>query len=156
MRITRQTAHALVTRALDERRRELDESVDQIRTLENERLDKMTRLMFKRLDDPTNPDPEKTVMAILRISDRRAKMNGTDAPTDFRITPGGSNVIPVGGDIDVSKLSDDQLRELEELTSRYETLKLAAPASVQQPDEYPADEPHLPDGGPVAVVDAPR
>jgi hypothetical protein len=142
MRISEQAAHRLVKSALQARRLELDESVDEVRTMELERLDKLTRVMFLRLDDHKNADPERTVTAILRISERRANLLGLDAPKDFRIAPGGSNVVPVTGDLDVGKLSTDELRELERIQVAYDAL--VARQAVR-----------LPAGTPIAVVPAP-
>ncbi len=142
MRISEQAAWKLVVSALDARRLELDESVDHVRSIELDRLDKLTRVMFSRLDNPKNDDPERTVTAILRISERRSKLLGLDAPTDFRITPGGSNAIPITGDLDVGKLSTDELRELEQIQTAYDAL-------VQR------QAVRLPAGPPIAVVQAP-
>lgn len=143
MRISEQAAHRLVVSALQARRLELDESVDDVRTMELERLDKLTRVMFLRLDDQKNADPERTVTAILRISERRANLLGLDAPKDFRIAAtGGSNVVPVTGDLDVGKLSTDELRELERIQVAYDAL--VSRQAVR-----------LPAGTPVTVVPAP-
>ncbi len=143
MGCTKQTAWKLVQEALTERRAELDESIQDIRSVEVARYDDLTKRMFKRLDDPTNPDPEKTVQSILRISERRSRLLGLDAPQQFGFVPGGSNAIAAGGDVDVSKLTTEQLRELEDIQVRYEALKTAAPLL------------QLPAGEPVAVVPEP-
>lgn len=143
--ISKQTAHAMVVAALEERRRELNESVDDVRDMEIVRLDKMTAFLFKRLDDPKNQDPERTVTALLKIMERRANLLGLDAPKDFRFTPGGA-AIPAGGDIDVSKLSTEELRELDAIRERYDAL--AQSTKVKTPE--------LPPGDPVAVVEPPK
>jgi hypothetical protein len=132
--ITKQTAHAMVVAALEERRRELNESVDDVRDMEVVRLDKMTAFLFKRLDDPKHDDPERTVTAILKIMERRASLLGLDAPKDYRFTP-GAVAAPTGGDIDVSRLTVDQLRELDELRARYDALALAAAPPALPPGE---------------------
>lgn len=143
MGVTRQTAWSLVTRALLDRRAELNESVDDLRDLDNERLNKMLRVLFKKFDDPRNEDPERTVTAILRTMERHAALNGLDAPKDFRIGTGVP--IPPGGDIDVTKLSDLELQELEEITARYDALR----------SRSAAETPALPAGEPVAIVPPP-
>lgn len=134
-------ANKLVISALRQRRAELEEGVEELRTLENDRLDMMTRLMTKRLDDPQNPDPEKTVNALLRIMRRRADMNGLDAPKDFRIVPTSGAATP-SAELDMSKLSIDDLRELEQLQARYEAI--AQRQALQ-----------LPAGDAITVVPAP-
>lgn len=141
--ISKQTAHAMVIAALDERRRELAESVDDVRDTEVVRLDKMTAFLFRRLDSPKNEDPERTITALLKVSERRSALLGLDAPKDYRFMPGGSLAPAVDGDVDVTLLSTDQLRELEELRQRYDALVASAKA------------PELPAGEPVAVVEPP-
>jgi transposase-like protein len=140
--ISHQTAWQLVIKALEERRRELAEAVDDVRDMEIIRLDKMSVILFKRLDDPENDDPERTVNSLLKIMERRAALLGLDAPKDYRFTPGGP-AVPVGGDVDVSKLTTEQLRELEQIREKYDQL-VAASTTIA-----------LPAGDPVSVVEPP-
>jgi hypothetical protein len=136
--------HQLVTRALAERRRELAESVDDIRDIEAERLDKLWRVLDARLMSATNKDPEKTVLAMLQVSRQRANLFGLNAPKEHRFLPGGMGVPAAAGDggIDLSKLSTDDLRELAAMREKYDLLAGKSPA--------------LPPGEPVAIVPQPE
>jgi hypothetical protein len=69
-------------------------------------------------------------------SERRSSLFGLDAPKDYRITPGGSHQIPAGGDIDVPKLSTDELRELERLRV---ALRRAVARTTAPPHSRPAN-----------------
>lgn len=71
------TVHKMVTRALQRWMREAD---DEVRELELERLDELTRTIFEVLDG-TNPNAKlRAIEQYMRVSERRAKLLGLDAP----------------------------------------------------------------------------
>lgn len=78
-------AHNAVTRAL---KKTLQDSSDEVRILEVERLDALLNGLWPRRHIPEYTD------RILRVMDRRAKLLGLDAPTRSDITSGGE-VIPI-------------------------------------------------------------
>lgn len=92
----RSNAHRAITEALAE---VSVENVEEVRKLENARLDAMLLGLWK---NATRGDTQSTA-AVVRIMERRARMNGTDAPTqteelgdgivnvifDGRVKPGG-------------------------------------------------------------------
>lgn len=135
MGCTKQTAWKLVVDSLEERRRELGETVDQLRSIEHDRLEKLMLKLFRRFDDPKNENPERTADSILRVSERISSLFGLDAPKDYRITPGGSHQIPAGGEIDVTKLSTEELRELERLQVAYDALVARSAPPALPPGE---------------------
>jgi len=70
-----------VTRALDQRLADLGTRVDRLRTLALERLDATLRAVWPLLD---SGDPLTVVRAagtVVRVEQRRARLEGTDAPT---------------------------------------------------------------------------
>lgn len=69
----RSNAHRAITEALAELP---VESAEEVRKLENARLDQMHLGIWTR----ARRGDEKAIAAVLRIQERRAKMNGTDAP----------------------------------------------------------------------------
>lgn len=73
MDISTNSAHRMVTRTLQETQ---DVSVDNLRSVENARLDRAQAAIWK---DVLEGDIQ-AIQAFLKISDRRAKMNGLDAP----------------------------------------------------------------------------
>lgn len=72
--ISPQGAHGLVMRTLEETR---NYAVDDLREIENARLDRAQSAIWS---DVINGDIE-AIRVFLRISERRAKMNGLDAPS---------------------------------------------------------------------------
>lgn len=114
-------------RALSDRLKRLDGAVDELRTLELERLDAMHSKAWGVLErphmlvqggkvvtieapDPENPGETRTIrlqddgpllqaiLTLLRISERRAKLSGLDAPTEISI-PKAVTVEIVGVDL---------------------------------------------------------
>ena len=78
---SRQAAHRAVTTALAEIRESTAESADDLRTLELERLDHLWQIAFA--DAATNRNM-RAIDTLLRISERRAKLEGLDR-ADARI-----------------------------------------------------------------------
>jgi hypothetical protein len=69
-----------------------DDSVDTVRMWTNKRLDRMLRSVFPAATDPKNPDHLGYVKAALAIIDRKAKLNGADAPQVIVHTPATEQV----------------------------------------------------------------
>jgi hypothetical protein len=61
------------------------ESAEEVRKLENARLDQMHLGAWKR----ARMGDDKAIASVLRIMERRAKMNGTDAPSQTEELGGG-------------------------------------------------------------------
>lgn len=122
MGITPQTAHELVIKAFNEARTVYFENIEGVRTLELERLDMLLRKMLKRLDDPKNTTPERTVQSIINIGERRAKLLGLDAPTQVGIT--NNTPAPIQGDLDLKSLTTEELIKLREVYDSAENRKL--------------------------------
>jgi len=78
-------AHAAVKKAL---RKTLKEPADELRKMENARLDAMLNALWPEIEKG-NP---KAIAAGVKISDRRAKLNGLDAPAEVDVTSGGSQI----------------------------------------------------------------
>jgi predicted metal-dependent TIM-barrel fold hydrolase len=100
--ITKQGAWDLVHRSLAPVQ---GRSVEDLRALENERLDLATRRVLTRVmnDDLSTEVMLKAVDAFLRISARRARMNGLDLAADVSVS------VSVRQDLDVA------LKQLEEV-----------------------------------------
>ena len=87
------TAFNDYTAAMKRLAEETKESADQVRSVELARLDKMTRaLEFAAFgespDDSPNALDIKAIDALLKVSDRRAKLLGLDAPEDINLNVG--------------------------------------------------------------------
>lgn len=94
--ITPKSAWNLVNRTIEETR---NYAVDELRLLENARLDRMTTAIWNKvLEGDLN-----AVNAYLRISERRAKLNGLDAPTKVQMA------------MSVRVEMEEKLRELQEV-----------------------------------------
>ena len=78
-------AHGAVKKAL---RKALKEPADELRALENARLDAMLIALWPEIE---KGDP-KSIMAGVRISERRAKLNGLDEPAELDVTSGGDRI----------------------------------------------------------------
>lgn len=78
-------AHAAVRTAL---KKTLHEPADELRRLENARLDALLAALWPAI---TKGDP-KAVAAGVKISERRAKLNGLDEPTGLDVTSGGDRI----------------------------------------------------------------
>lgn len=101
-------AFNIVRDALDEVQQENRENVERIRTLELYRLDRIRFALWPRRGDP------RTAMALVRISERTAKLTGIDAPTRLEQSgPGGGPVQVEQGAAgpDLTGLTDEELRQ---------------------------------------------
>jgi hypothetical protein len=73
-------------------RLELEESEtrDELRQIENERLDAMMRKWLPRQDSKDAAERARAAAVLLRVHERRAKLNGLDAPTRVNVNHSGS------------------------------------------------------------------
>ena len=78
-------AHAAVRTAL---KKTLQEPADELRRLENTRLDAMLAALWPGIE---KGDP-KAIAAGVKISERRAKLNGLDEPAEVDVTSGGGQI----------------------------------------------------------------
>jgi DNA-binding transcriptional MerR regulator len=81
----------IVKRYLQKLELEESETRDELRTLENERLDELLRTWLPRArgTGQTPPDPKAAVI-VMRLMERRAKLNGLDAPSKVDVNLTGS------------------------------------------------------------------
>lgn len=77
--ISLQAAHSMVNRTIEETR---NTNVDELRQVENARLDRAQAAIWS---DVLKGD-QKAINTFLRISERRAKMNGLDAPSKVQMS----------------------------------------------------------------------
>lgn len=84
--ITASGCQSAVTRYVDELRREDAESVEVVKHIENERLERM----FKRLElDASKDDPavrSRAIRSQLKVMERRAKLLGLDEPAQLDVS----------------------------------------------------------------------
>lgn len=92
-------AYKDIKRELDKLRDEMAEDTEKVRTMEVERLDRMLKALWPKIESGDT----KSIGKALRISSRRADLLGLDAPTQI------SNITK---NIDLSKLSNKQLERL--------------------------------------------
>ena len=79
--VTRQAAHRLVTKALDELAEQVSESARQLRTIELHRLDAMTAAIWRG----AMGGDEQKIDRVLKIMARRAALLGLDAPARYDV-----------------------------------------------------------------------
>lgn len=84
---TKQWAHKLVKRALAEMMEDCRETVQELRAIENARLDGMTMALQKGI----NAGDPKAIGAAVRVSERRARINALDAPDKVSLTDTDGN-----------------------------------------------------------------
>lgn len=89
--VTPSTCSGIVKRYLQRMELEESETRDELRTLENERLDELYRTWIaKARGTDTVPADPKAAIIVLRIMDRRARLNGLDAPSKVNVNLTGS------------------------------------------------------------------
>lgn len=89
--VTRQAAHAMVSRVLKRLAAETDGKAAELRALSAERLDLATEKVIEKLQrGDTN-----AAYALVRIEERRAKLLGLDAPEKKEVTGPDGGPIPV-------------------------------------------------------------
>lgn len=136
------TAHELVTEALSEVRQVNEGLAAELKELEGGLLDQLTVKLWPKGDKALDP---KTAMAILRIRESFRRLHGLDAPVRGEFSGPGGGPIPVAaGVLDLSKLSVDELRQLEQIYSRAGAAAQLTSGStaVSQAGGHPNGEPH--------------
>lgn len=107
--VSKATAHRLVQAALAELDKELAESAAEVRRLMLETLDTAKVKVMGRIERGDMNAVHKLVL----LEERRAKLLGLDAPAKVaQTTPEGEALPPA---LDLSKLSDEQLAQLESI-----------------------------------------
>lgn len=105
LQVSVSVAHKYVVKGLEELRNDNAEATEAVRRVEIARLDRWTAILTERLatgaDDGKPPpgwyDPEKTVRALLRVAERRARLLGLDAPVKWEGSgPDGGPLLPPG------------------------------------------------------------
>lgn len=90
--ISKQAAHGLIRRELIRLTREAEKDATEMRALELERLDALTKALW---DDAMKGDPG-AIDRLLKISERRSRFLGLDSPVRTAIeAPGSGNQILV-------------------------------------------------------------
>jgi hypothetical protein len=84
------------------------DSTEELRELELERLD----VLLKGLEPMARVGNPGAVNSYLRVMERRAKLLGLDAPTKQEVTGADGGAIEQHTTLDLSKLTDEQLRAL--------------------------------------------
>ncbi|MEY2226870.1 hypothetical protein [Streptomyces sp. BF23-19] len=98
-----------VRKALDDRRTELNDDVDEMRALEADRLD---RLFFVAYKKAVRDQDLAAIDRTLRIMERRARLLGLDMPTKTEVAG------PDGGPVHVANTTVDELAALIDLTDQ--------------------------------------
>jgi hypothetical protein len=107
VKITARGVSALVRRYLNMLERETAESRDELRQLENERLDALYRKWLPKQDSKDPVEATRAAAILLKISDRRAKLNGLDAPTRVDHHHSGSIMHELGVDpVEIQRTED--------------------------------------------------
>jgi hypothetical protein len=125
--VSKSRAWRIVSKALDDLVQHCQDTAERVRTLELYRLDRI-RLSL----DPKKGDP-RVADTLIRISERVAKLHGLDAPQ--RIEASGPNGGPIETQderIDLSKLSVEELLELERLQKKMAGMEEPNAGQVQR------------------------
>jgi hypothetical protein len=114
--VSKVRAFRIVRAALDELVKHCQDTAERVRQLELHRLDRYRLALDSRKSDP------RAVDTLIRISERVAKLHGLDAPQ--RIEASGPNGGPIETEekMDYSKLTLEELLQLEELVRKAQGL----------------------------------
>jgi len=112
--ISEAQAHRDVHKVLDEFAALERESGEKIRRIELMRLDAMVKGLWDGIE---RGDPS-SVTSALRVSERRARLLGLDAPTKSEVTGADGGPLAVSSQVDLSKLSDSDLATLATILDR--------------------------------------
>lgn len=108
LQVSKQHAHRIVLAGLDELRAMREESAEEVRTIELQRIDAITMAHWP------SRKTYKSGIILLKAMERRSRLLGLDAPQKIaRTTPDGLPTEKPA--IDPTKLSDADLAELEAL-----------------------------------------
>ncbi len=100
---SRQHVHQLISNALDGLEKECGQTADQLRRLQEERLDAMRLALWKQRGNPRVAD------TLLRIEQRLAALRGLDAPTKIAPTTPAGDPLPA---TPMDSLPTDLLRQI--------------------------------------------
>lgn len=97
IQVSAQSCSQIVKRYLHALESEMMETRDELRLLENERLDELLRTWLPRTKDK-GADGARAAAIVLRLMQRRSKLNGLDAPTRVDVNHTGSILHELGVD----------------------------------------------------------
>lgn len=121
------TAHLYVTKGLEELRDANIDKTEEYKKIELTRLDSIQAALWSNRKDPN------TARAIIKCMERRHRLLGLDAPLKWEgvVTPGSGGQT----EVDLDKLSLDDLRQLEGILARGSSVALdpAGPIAVVSP-----------------------
>jgi hypothetical protein len=117
------TAYRYVMDGLHDVRELQGELAVNVRNLSLSRLDAMLLRLWNDRGKPRTAD------TILRLMERQAKLVGADAPVRWEGSGPGGGPIPLQGDMDLDKLTTEELRQLEAMV-----LKAGAPGNGLVPE----------------------
>jgi len=111
--VSHQRAHIIVLKGLEERIQDCHEIAEKARMIELARLDRWMLALEPKKSDP------RTVDTLLRLSERRAKLLGLDAPQRLETTgANGGPIETVEAERRLDKLSFTELLHLEALENK--------------------------------------
>lgn len=83
---TPRTARVAVEKALERELRASDDSVEKMRKMAGQRLERLIRAVWPKAIDPNHPDQLAAVEKARALVDRHAKLYGLDAPTEIIVS----------------------------------------------------------------------
>jgi hypothetical protein len=110
--VSRQRAHRIVQKALAELAEQCHEKTETLKQLELNRLNMVLKSLFTKRADP------RYALAIVKISERIAKLNGLDAPQKIETTGAGGGPIQVEHAPNYDNLSLQEKLQLEALLKK--------------------------------------
>ncbi len=118
------TAHGYIASEMEEVR-ELNRAMAvELKQLSLARINKMRLSLWSKRENPRVAD------TLIRLEEREARLMGYDAPVRWEGSGPDGGPIPVSGGIDLSKLSLEQLRQLESIVAVASAEAEAAAPSV--------------------------
>lgn len=103
-----------VKKVLDDLAAHDRETAAQVRKIEIMRLDTMVRGLWPNVQSGDS----SSVMAALKVSERRSKLMGLDAPVKNELTGPDGGPLAISNSVDLTKLSDDDLTTLATILER--------------------------------------
>jgi hypothetical protein len=133
------TVHGYVVDALDDLRERNSTLAQRVQDLDMIRLDTLLRGLWPKRKDP------QVANTILRVLDQRAKLAGAYPVVRWEGSGAGGGIVPTSGDLDLRKLSMDQLRQLEAIVIAAGPKPLTSPSrmgldptrEVEKPEQMP-------------------
>ena len=121
MGLSKTRAYQLVTEGLEEINETVRDEATAVKRLELERCDELLLALWSQRKNP------RVVDTIVRVMDRRARLEGLDAPLKVAPTTPDGLALPAGG-LDLTRLSLEDLESLEAIHRKAALPALAAPA----------------------------